>query len=170
MFTINSVVLVSPSSKYPRKKMETNSQPPEEFSSRRLVLKVLALLFGVSAWLGINSSYVELPLLVQTAPESWSLPSYMVIVIQLANLPLLFTCLQRARLLNNSAYIFSLLLVGFVGAIVFGFVYEKTTKIFDEDRSLALLVIVFGFALVGCTSSVAFMPYMGRLRFETSIR
>lgn len=49
---------------------------------------MLSVMFGVGAWISINGLWVELPLLVQTLPEGWSLPSYMSIVIQIANIGL----------------------------------------------------------------------------------
>lgn len=60
---------------------------------------LLVLLFGMSAWLSIDSIYVQLPILSQSvspihlssfttnliqAPESWNLASYIVVIIQIS--------------------------------------------------------------------------------------
>ena len=64
----------------------------QRLSNRKVLVDVLALLFGVGAWVGVNGIYVQLPLLVNTAPEGWSLPAHMVLVVQFANLgPILYT-------------------------------------------------------------------------------
>ena len=63
----------------------------KRLSNRKILVDVLALMFGLGAWIGVNGIYAQLPLLVQSAPEKWKLPTYMVVVIQFANLgPILF--------------------------------------------------------------------------------
>uniref|UniRef100_A0A1L8DIM7 Riboflavin transporter n=2 Tax=Nyssomyia neivai TaxID=330878 RepID=A0A1L8DIM7_9DIPT len=44
------------------------------------------------------------------------------------------------------------------------FVYDTTAYVAGMERSVWLFVVVFFLALVGCSSSVLFMPYMGRFR------
>lgn len=64
----------------------------QRLSNRRLLVDFLALMFGLGSWIGINGIYVQFPLLVQTAPEGWSLPAHMVMLVQIANLgPILYT-------------------------------------------------------------------------------
>lgn len=52
------------------------------------LVDMLSVMFGVGAWISINGLWVELPLLVQALPEGWSLPSFMSIIIQIANIGL----------------------------------------------------------------------------------
>lgn len=64
----------------------------QRLSNRRLLVDLLALMFGLGAWIGVNGVYVQLPLLVHDAPEGWSLPAHMVMLVQFANLgPILYT-------------------------------------------------------------------------------
>lgn len=64
----------------------------QRLSNRKVLVDVLALLFGIGAWVGVNGIYVQLPLLVNTAPEKWDLSAYMVMVVQFANLgPIMYT-------------------------------------------------------------------------------
>lgn len=64
----------------------------QKLSNRRLLVDLLALMFGLGAWIGVNGIYVQLPLLVNVAPEGWSLPAHMVMLVQFANLgPILYT-------------------------------------------------------------------------------
>jgi len=53
-------------------------------------------LFAMSSWIDINGVWVEVPLLVNELPESWNLPSYIVIIIQIANVgPLVYTVARK---------------------------------------------------------------------------
>lgn len=57
-----------------------------------MLVDLLALMFGLGSWIGVNGVYVQLPLIVNTAPEGWSLPAHMVMLVQIANLgPILYT-------------------------------------------------------------------------------
>lgn len=137
----------------------------EKLQDRSLLVDLLAILFGVGAWIGVNSNFVQLPLLVANAPEGWNLPSYLVVITQMGNLgPLLYTGLQKLRAFKDSYMIYAVLVIGTVGAVSMAFLYEVTAHVFGAERSVAMFVCVFALALVGCTSSVLFMPYMGRFR------
>lgn len=135
------------------------------FAHRNALVDVLAIFFGVGTWIGINSTYVQLPLLVHATPEGWSLASYIVIIIQVGNIgPLLYTFVQKAAPIKDSYIIYFLLSIGIAAGFCMAFLYPITAYMFGEERSLAIFVNVFFFALVGCTSSVLFMPYFGRFR------
>ena len=54
--------------------------------SRLVLIDALAIMFGISSWISINGLWVELPLLVNELPESWSLASYLSVIVQIANL------------------------------------------------------------------------------------
>ena len=54
--------------------------------SRLILIDVLAILFGISAWISINGLWVELPILVNKLPEKWSLASYLSVIVQIGNL------------------------------------------------------------------------------------
>lgn len=136
-------------------------------SGRNLRVDILAVLFGVGAWLGVNAIFLQLPLLVETAPEGWSLPSYFVVCVQTANIgPLLYTLVQKysPKKIADSIIIYMIYVIGCLTSILAIFLYQVTTVVAGEERSVALLAVTFLFAFVGCTSSVLFMPYMGRFR------
>ncbi|XP_029172721.1 solute carrier family 52, riboflavin transporter, member 3-A-like [Nylanderia fulva] len=128
----------------------------------RAVIHLLVILFGVSTWIGVNGIFIELPLLVNIAPEGWNLPAYIVIVAQSANVgPAIYTFLRKnKRELNESLCILCLLSLQILAMGLLIFFYDKTTVIGGEKHSLILLVSVFFNALVGCFSSVLFMPYL----------
>lgn len=67
----------------------------EASNVNRALMHVFVMLFGIGAWVAINGVWVELPILVDALPENWGLPSYLVILIQVANLgPLVVTIMQ----------------------------------------------------------------------------
>lgn len=123
------------------------------------------MLTGIGSWIGINSLWIQLPLLVNVLPESWYLASYLVIIIQIANIgPLAYAIVQKVFPIPDSFIIYVLLVVGVVAGFLMAFYYGITAVMFGQERSVVFFAIVFGFALVGCTSSVLFMPYFGRFR------
>lgn len=135
------------------------------FANRNALVDILAIFFGVGTWIGINSTYVQLPLLVQATPEGWSLASYIVVIIQVGNIgPLLYTFMQRFFAVRDNLIIYFLLAIGIAAGFCMAFLYEITAHVFGAERSVAIFANVFFFALVGCTSSVLFMPYFGRFR------
>ncbi|KAL7294685.1 hypothetical protein TKK_0011987 [Trichogramma kaykai] len=138
----------------------------QRLSNRKIIVDVLALLFGLGAWVGINGIYVQLPLLVPELPENWKLPSHMVLMVQFANLgPILYTLYNKYLACARDHYIiYGLLAAGSLSIYCLAFTYNKTTYIFGSERSTALLSLMFISSFVGCTSSVLFMPYMRNYR------
>ncbi|XP_046751920.1 solute carrier family 52, riboflavin transporter, member 3-A-like [Diprion similis] len=138
----------------------------QRFSNRRLVVDALALTFGIGAWIGVNGIFVQLPLLVENAPEEWHLPVYMTLVVQLANIgPILYSFyIKYMSRAHDHLLIYILLGGGTIGMICLIFVHENTSYMFGKESSTALLSLMFVAALVGCTSSVLFMPYMRNYR------
>nr|XP_014700498.2 solute carrier family 52, riboflavin transporter, member 3 [Equus asinus]XP_044604274.1 solute carrier family 52, riboflavin transporter, member 3 [Equus asinus] len=131
-----------------------------------LLTHLLVCTFGMGSWVAINGLWVELPLLVMELPEGWFLPSYLTLVIQLANIgPLLVTLLHRFRpgCLSDVPVIFTLLGVGTVTCLLFAFLWNVTSLLQGKSYSIIFLVLTLFLALVDCTSSVTFLPFMSRL-------
>ncbi|XP_026358988.1 solute carrier family 52, riboflavin transporter, member 3 [Ursus arctos] len=131
-----------------------------------LLTHLLVCTFGMGSWVAINGLWVELPLLVTELPEGWYLPSYLTVVIQLANIgPLLVTLLHHFQpsCLSEVPIIFTVLAVGTVACALFAFLWNVTSWVLDGHHSIAFMVLTFFLALVDCTSSVTFLPFMSRL-------
>ncbi|XP_014482594.1 PREDICTED: solute carrier family 52, riboflavin transporter, member 3-A [Dinoponera quadriceps] len=138
----------------------------QRLSNRRLLVDFLALMFGLGAWIGVNGVYVQLPLIVHTAPEGWTLPAHMVMLVQIANLgPILYTLyIKYSAWVCDRYIIYALLAAASCSTVILSFLHGKTSVIFGNEHSTALLSLMFVTALVGCTSSVLFMPYMRNYR------
>lgn len=131
-----------------------------------LLFHVLACAFGLGSWVAVNGLWVELPLIVNTLPEGWELPSYLTVIIQLANLgPLLVTFMHKLYpgRLKEHIVIYSILSIGIVSCILLAFFWDKTTVVAGASRSTAFFIITFFLSLVDCTSSVTFLPFMMQL-------
>ncbi|XP_040837088.1 solute carrier family 52, riboflavin transporter, member 3 isoform X2 [Ochotona curzoniae] len=127
---------------------------------------LLVCIFGMGSWVAINGLWVELPLLVTELPEGWNLPSYLTVVIQLANIgPLLVSLLHRFRpgCLSEVPVIFTVLGVGTLACLLIAFLWNMTSWLQGGQHSVAFVVLTFFLALVDCTSSVTFLPFMSRL-------
>uniref|UniRef100_A0A3Q3WUB7 Riboflavin transporter n=1 Tax=Mola mola TaxID=94237 RepID=A0A3Q3WUB7_MOLML len=136
-------------------------------SSMSLLTHLLACLFGMGSWISINGLWVELPLIVPEIPEGWYLPSYLSILIQMANIgPLFVTLMHRFRpgALNEAAVIYVIIGLGTVASFLLGFFWKETVIVAGAPHSVALLLLTFFLSAVDCTSSVTFLPFMMRLK------
>ena len=142
-----------------------------EGAERRLLLTdLLLVLFGTSSWIAVNGVWVELPLLVAALPEGWALPSYLSVIIQLANVgPLLYSVLRfrlgrRRRSGLAVAVVYLMLATGAAACLLSGLLWQKTSYIGGVEHSTAFFVLLFFIALVDCTSSVVYVPFTARFR------
>ncbi|XP_010185878.1 PREDICTED: solute carrier family 52, riboflavin transporter, member 3, partial [Mesitornis unicolor] len=97
----------------------------------------------------------------------WDLPSYITIIIQMANVgPLFVTLMHRFRpgLLKEVAVIYVVVSVGVVACLLLAFLWDHTSPIAGRPRSVAFLLLTFFLSLVDCTSSVTFLPFMMQLQ------
>lgn len=131
-----------------------------------LLVHVLACAFGLGSWVAVNGLWVELPLIVNVLPEAWELPSYLTVIIQLANLgPLLVTLVHHLcpGRLKEPVIVYSILSIGVVACVLLAFFWDETTVVAGGRHSTAFFIITFFLALVDCTSSVTFLPFMMQL-------
>ena len=139
----------------------------QAFSNISLITYALVVIFGTGSWIAINGLWVELPIIVQEIPERWSLPSYLTVMIQLANIaPLAFTLGNKfyPRVVREVPVIYISVLVGIASCILLAFFWKETSYIAGAERSTALLALCFFLSMVDCTSSVSFIPYMATFR------
>lgn len=159
-----------------------------------VLVYTLVVLFGLSSWVSVNSVFVELPLLVESLPEKWVLPSYLSVIVQLASIgPLIVGLVERLRwkhfnavgliygilgkkwkfLPQNWTYLSELALkfssciflgLGCVSTVLLAFLWQPTWEIAGRQHSGALFLLFFLLSLVDCTSNVLFLPYMSRFR------
>lgn len=130
---------------------------------------LLVVLFGVGSWVAVNGIWVELPVLVLYAPEAWKLPSVFAVVIQIANIgPIIHTVFNAffPGKVRDTIVIYVILSLGIIACALLGFLWQKTGFIAGKEYSVALIGLVFCLAIVACTSSVTFLPFMAAFRKE----
>jgi len=144
---------------------------------------ISVILFGMSTWIAVVGIWVEMPLLVNALPESWKLPSYLVIIIQCANLgPATYAIWDKMRQRNRQAgdehiqhqqqqhpcvdveitMSLIIILVAILSMLFLSLFWDHTMVIASVNRSIALLTLVCSASLSCCTSSVVYLPYMAR--------
>jgi len=140
---------------------------------RRAIVYVLVIVFAMASWIDINGVWVELPLLVPRLPEGWGLPSYMAVLIQLANIgPLLVTLYNYFSPRNQGSghcdvpISYIIIGVGMVSCLLMSLFWDRTSILFGHEHSTALLFLCFFLAFVDCTSSVVFLPFMALFKPE----
>ncbi|XP_067856865.1 solute carrier family 52, riboflavin transporter, member 3-A [Heptranchias perlo] len=132
-----------------------------------LLIHILACIFGTGSWVAINGLWVELPLIVNVLPEGWELPSYLTVIIQLANVgPLFVTLLHKFApgKMKEIIAIYIIISIGILASLLMIFFWRETTLVADKSHSTAFLILTFFLSLVDCTSSVTFLPFMMRLQ------
>ncbi|XP_071446045.1 solute carrier family 52, riboflavin transporter, member 3-A-like [Hetaerina americana] len=147
---------------------ECPPQPPKKpwRPYRKAVELTLSILFGIGAWLTVNGVFVELPILVLVAPEGWALPSHLSLAVQAANSgPILYVLLlrfsKRSRtVVARTAVVYVVLVIGALAALALSFTWNMPVG----GTSWPTLILTFVFAIVGCTSSVLFIPFMATFR------
>ena len=136
----------------------------QEFSVK---LFIIVCLFAWSSWIDINGVFVELPLLVNKSPQGWNLPSYLSVVIQLANIgPILYLFLSKClkwrgvRVALETPVILFIVMTGAIASLLLAFTWHLTTTINGKLYSTPLILLTFVLSFVDCMSSVTFLPFM----------
>ena len=135
----------------------------------KLPVYILFILFGMGSWIAVNGLWVELPILVNEAPEGWNLPSYFVILIQIANIgPLMYTIINRLvpKYFNEKHGIIIIIVLGSAACLMLVFIWKETAYVAGAERSVGLLVCVFLLSFVDCTSTVVFLGYMAFFKIQ----
>ncbi|CAF2125116.1 unnamed protein product [Rotaria magnacalcarata] len=127
----------------------------------------LIIIFNLCTWIDINSVWIELPLIINSAPERWTLPSILSLVIGFANIfPLLVVALRwkLGKRFSEIPYIYIIIIVGIFACCSIGLFWNYTTYVFGAEHSVSLIGAVFALAMLDCTSSLVFCDYMRRFK------
>uniref|UniRef100_A0AC34R379 Uncharacterized protein n=2 Tax=Panagrolaimus sp. JU765 TaxID=591449 RepID=A0AC34R379_9BILA len=122
-----------------------------------LLTYIFVAIFGSSSWLSTNAVWMELSLMVESLPEGWSLPSYLSAVVQIACIgPLLYSIIHKCTDYDipKAPVIQALLVFCTACQLALAFLWDRQMYIFGQERSVALIIIMFFMALVNATSNV----------------
>ncbi len=130
------------------------------------IVKFVDRLFGIGTWLNLNGIWIELPLLIPRLTEGWSLSPQLGLASNIANIGPLIIALIRYVIGESSSYevpsICFIFVVGITVPIILSFNWSKQVYLFGMNRSIYLLILSFCLALVNCTSSVTYLPFVNR--------
>ncbi|XP_014844865.1 PREDICTED: solute carrier family 52, riboflavin transporter, member 2 [Poecilia mexicana] len=125
----------------------------------------LTALFAMGSWVSVNSLWVELPVVVRELPEGWNLPAYLSVLIAFGNLgPIAVTVAHHCApgRLNERVAIHCIQALAVVASGFLALFWSRQVPIAGAERSLPFLLLSFVLALVCCTSTVTFLPFMFR--------
>ncbi|UJR17914.1 hypothetical protein I4U23_004813 [Adineta vaga] len=147
--------------------MQEHKKSKENLTQSRKILRyALFLLFGIGTWLNLNGIWIQLPLLIPRLSEGWGLSPQLGMASNVANIGPLIIVLIRYLTKQSSVYevpsICVIYLVGITVPIVLSFTWFNQVYFLGTTRSLYLLVLSFFLALVNCTSSVTYLPFVNR--------
>ena len=132
-----------------------------------LIVYVLVMMFSLSSWISVNGMWVEVPLFVDVLPEKWNLPSYLVVIIQIANIgPLLYVFSKAVApdRVQPWPVIYLIIIIGGISCILLSLFWHNISNVGGKPHSMALFVLTGFLALVDCTSSVVYLPYMAQFK------
>ncbi|XP_038126683.1 solute carrier family 52, riboflavin transporter, member 2 [Cyprinodon tularosa] len=125
----------------------------------------LMAMFAMGSWVSVNSLWVELPVVVRELPEGWNLPAYLSVLIAFGNLgPIAVTVTHHCApgRLNERLAIHCIQALAVAASVFLAIFWSHTVTIAGVERSLPFLILTFVLALVCCTSTVTFLPFMFR--------
>ncbi|CAK9037025.1 unnamed protein product [Durusdinium trenchii] len=131
------------------------------------------IIFGLGSWISINSVFVQSSFLVYSQPEGWSLTTWIVVALQLANLGallLLRPLVRRAPADWRTSAL--LLLLGVCASVVLAAgACHSTAWLFGAERSTGLLTMTFVAGIASCGSSLVFYPFASTFprRYTTAL-
>ena len=131
----------------------------------------LFCVFGIGSWVAVNGVWAEISVLTLTLPECYKLPAYLVVAIQIANVgPLLYTFVkylfQRCGGVSKQIHlervtVALIVAIGVAACVLLALFWDAKAPLFGgSSKSVTIIVLTFFLALVDCTSSVVFIPFM----------
>ena len=136
-------------------------------SQIRVPVYIAVILFAMASWIDINGLWTELPLLVNELPESWNLPSYLVLIIQIANIgPITYTLANRyaPNKVKEWPVIYVIISVGILACFFLIFFWDETVFVRGEERSTPFFILAFFLAFVDTHLIRGFPPLHGQLQ------
>ena len=130
---------------------------------------ILVMFFAMSSWIDLYGVYVEIPYFVTSLPEGWALPSQLGMAVDAANIaPLLYLIAVKLcpGKIKEWPIILIIIGVGMAMCLSLVFLWDQTASIAGKERSVGLLSAASILALVDCTSSVVYIPYMAKLKTQ----
>ncbi|CAF1581173.1 unnamed protein product [Rotaria magnacalcarata] len=125
----------------------------------------LFVVLALSTWLDLNGVWVELPLIVNEAPEGWALPSLLSFAVALSNTAPIIIMLLKAFFkgrLDERIFIYIEIIIGIVACGLMAQYWNKTHWFAGAQHSVLFVIFVFLLGTLDTTSTVTYSDYMKR--------
>ncbi|XP_054155288.1 riboflavin transporter 2-like [Oppia nitens] len=136
-------------------------------SDRIILVDILSAVFGISSWIAVNGIWTQTPLLVQQLPESFNLLSYIVVLIQVANVGPIIYSFFKSKFSTKRVEVPSIhiiLLIGSLACLLSVFFWDHLAVINGTKHSVAFLALTTLLAIMDTTTSLLYFPYMSHFK------
>ncbi|CAF1633787.1 unnamed protein product [Adineta ricciae] len=134
------------------------------------VTYILLTLVFLASWTDINGIFAELPQIILTQPEGARLGAYLALITNFGNIAplilILIKCFNKKQTLNPIPINYIVISIGMASCFSLIFFWQYTRMIFNQNYSIALLILAFFLSLLDCTSSISFADYIQKFRAE----
>ncbi|KAI6655507.1 Solute carrier family 52, riboflavin transporter, member 3-A [Oopsacas minuta] len=140
-----------------------------QIKSVSFIAYLLFILFGLVSWTAANGALSESPVLTAILPECYKLTSYIVIIVQCANIgPLAYLLVWAVVKLIwkkthylDIAVIYCILCFAFITSIFIIIFWSQEVVIYDDVTvSIPFFILTGCLAVCDCTSTVLFLPFV----------
>ena len=139
-----------------------------QLSNVSITVYILFILFGLVSWTAANGVLSESPVLTAILPECYRLTSFIVIIVQCANIGpityLIIWCLVKLAwkktLFLNIAAIYCTLIFALIASVCIAIFWNQKIVISDVTISLAFFILTGCLAISDCTSTILFLPFV----------
>ncbi len=128
---------------------------------------ILIAIFNLASWIDLSAVWVELPLLVNRLPEGWELPSYLMVVSQVAHLGTFGYVILKKFMkdrIQEWPFIYAVTLLGALFLFMMAFMWDRTAVIGGREVGIGIISLTAALALVDSMSVVIFLPYISRFK------
>ncbi|XP_012254939.2 riboflavin transporter 2-like [Athalia rosae] len=135
----------------------------ENRNGRRYLVDFLLVMYGMSSLLAEIGILVEIPLLVESAPEGQRLPAYIAVLVSLSSMISVFYVVFKkfiTQYCSDYSVISGCLVVQIIAMAVLALFYDVRCMVNGKIHSIVLLLTLFVCSIVASSSSLIFMPYL----------
>ncbi len=128
---------------------------------------ILIAIFNLASWIDLSAVWVELPLLVNRLPEGWELPSYLMVVSQVAHLGTFGYVILKKFMkdrIQEWPFVYAVTLLGALFLFMMAFMWDWTAVIGGREVGIAMIALTAALALVDSMAVVIFLPYISRFK------
>ena len=155
-----------------RAQIAGNQSQLKELKSRfrnvSIITYVLFVLLGVGTWSAINGVFFETPVLSAILPECHRLTTYIVIIVQVANIgPVIYLAIKgcmnmagRNTEFLDTVAIYCVLSLVLISCVLLSIFWQKQVRFNESNVSISFFLLAACIALSSNASAILFIPFL----------